>query len=283
MAAALRVGWIGLGHIGAPMAERVRAAGFPFTVWARRPAVCDPWRAQGVAVAASPEALAAACDVVVTVVGGPDDVLGLHRQLMPAARPGTIFIDHSTAAPATGEALAALAAQHGMRALEGPVTGGTVGAERGTLTTFVGGSAEALEAARTVLQSFSGRIVHCGAAGSGYRTKLLNQTFMVGALLGVADGARIARAAGLDAAFLQPALAGGSGDSLIFNGYLARMMSGAGAANFSLGLLLKDLRLARAEAASLGVPAPLLDAAIATVADGVARHGADAGMQALGL
>lgn len=276
-----RIGWIGLGHIGRPMAERVLAAGLPLTVWARRREAAVPLLERGAAWAEDPAALARDSDLVATIVGGPDDVEALHAALMPAARPGTLFLDMTTAAPRTAAACAALAARCGVAVLEAPVTGGVAGAQRGTLTSFVGGDADALERARPLLAAYSARIVHCGAAGSGYRVKLVNQTMIGGTLLGLAEGARLARAAGFTAEALQPALAGGTAAGFLFDAYLARMMSGGGPVSFSLGLLRKDLRLAREESLALGLQPLLLDAAIAALDGAVARHGAQAGVQML--
>lgn len=296
-----RVGWIGLGRIGAPMAERVRAAGWPLVLWARRGATspasagealarrapgAEPSASPAVSWAESAEALAAQCDIVCTVVTGPDDVRALHERLMPRARPGTLFIDLSTATPATAVAAAALAQRHGLMGLDVPVTGGVAGAARGTLTGFVGGEAAALERARPLLGAFAQRLVHCGGPGSGYRTKLVNQTLMAGALMGLADGARLAVAAGgPDVAAMSTTLAGGTGASFLLEGYWPRLVAAAagepGAVTFTLALLHKDLRLARAEAQALGVPAPLLDAALAAVAAAIERHGPEAGVQAL--
>jgi 3-hydroxyisobutyrate dehydrogenase-like beta-hydroxyacid dehydrogenase len=276
-----RVGWIGLGHIGQPMAQRVLAAGFELTLWARRREAAAALLDAGASWADDPLALVRQVDVLCTCVGGPPDVSALHQQLMPQAAPGTLFIDHSTAAPATAVASSALASSHGLQLLDSPVTGGVAGAQRGTLTTFVGGDAAALERARPLLSSFAQRIVPGGAAGGGYRLKLLNQTLMAGSLMGLADGARLARAAGLDAATVKDALGSGSGASALFDNYLPRLMAGSGAATFSLGLLLKDLRLALDEAHALAVPAPLLQAAIDAVAAACSRHGDQAGVQML--
>lgn len=276
-----RIGWIGLGRMGAPMARRVIGAGLPLTVWARRPEAAQALQEAGAACAETPQALAQASDIVVTIVGGPADVQQLHALTMPAARPGTLFVDMSTAAPATAEAAQRDAAAHGLAVIDAPVTGGVAGAQRGTLTTFVGGEAAAREHGAALLQAVAARIVDCGGPGSGYRMKLINQTLMVGALLGVADGMRLARAAGLPAERLQQALSGGTGFSTIFENYLPRMLSGEGTVTFTLGLLAKDLRLARAEAQACGLSAPLLDAAVAAVAAARQRHGDDAGVQVL--
>lgn len=263
------------------MAQRVLDAGFELTLWARRRAAAEPLLERGAAWVDSAEALLPRCDVVCTIVTGPDEVQALHATLMPQARPGTLFIDMSTAAPRTARRAADLAAAHGLQVLDAPVTGGVAGAQRGTLTSFVGGDADALERARPLLASYSQRVVACGPAGSGYRTKLLNQTLMVGSLLGLADGARLARASGMAAADVLAALEGGTGSSFLLPNYLARMISGEGPVTFTLGLLLKDLRLAREEAQALELPMPLLDAALAAVSQAVLRHGAEAGVQEL--
>lgn len=283
-----RVGWIGLGRIGAPMARRVLAAGWPLTLWARRREAAEPLLAHGEGAAAAPVELAAdagqlagRCDIVCTIVTGPQDVHELHATLMPRARPGTLFIDLTTAAPATARVAAERAASFGHASMEAPVSGGVAGAERGTLTCYVGGEAAAVQRARPLLAAFGKELVHCGEAGSGYRIKLVNQVLMAGVLMGVADGARMARAAGLSAATLLPALAGGTARSFLLESYLPRMMAGEGPITFTLGLLLKDLRLARDEAAALALRAPLVEAAIDAVAMAIERHGADAGVQAL--
>lgn len=280
-APAPRIGWIGLGRIGRPMAERVLAAGLPLAVWARRPEVAQPLLAAGATWAADPAALARGCDIVATIVGGPDDVAALHRQMMPAARPGTLFVDLTTASPRTAATSAALAAEHGLLRLEAPVTGGVAGAQRGTLTCLAGGDAAALSAAQPLLAAFAQRIVPCGGAGSGYRFKLFNQALVGGTLLGLADGARLARGAGIPVEVLQPALASGTAAGFLFEAYLGRMVSGAGPVSFSLGLLHKDLRLARDESLALGLPPLGLDAAIAALDRAIQRHGPEAGVQML--
>lgn len=282
---AQRIGWIGLGRIGAPMAERVRAAGWPLMLWARQPgsAAASALLERGATWGGRAEDLARQCDIVCTIVTGPQDVLALHALLMPLAKPGTLFIDLTTATPGTALAAARLAQAHGMQSLDVPVTGGVAGAVRGALTCFVGGEAAALERARPLLSSFGQRLVACGGPGSGYRTKLINQTMVAGVLMGLADGARIARAAGIPAGDLQPALGSGTAGSFLLESYLPRMMGVEGPVTFTLSLFLKDLQLARAEAQALEIDAPLLDAAIAAVAAARQRHGPEAGVQALAL
>lgn len=285
--------------MGVPMARRVRASGWPLVVWARRrvaveeaealvaESIAAPPQPMLVPAAASwaesPQTVARQCDIVCTIVGGPGDVQGLYEAMLPAARPGTLFIDLTTAAPGTAARAQALAHQHGVHAIEAPVTGGVAGAARGTLTCFAGGEAAAVERASPLLAAFASDVVHCGGAGSGYRMKLVNQVLMVGAAMGVADAARMARAAGLHADEMLAALRGGSGASASFENYLPRMLQGTGPVTFALPLLLKDLRLAYAEAAALQVAVPLVEAAIAAVEAAIRRHGPEAGVQALAL
>lgn len=276
-----RIGWIGLGRIGQPMAERVLAAGWPVTLWARRREAALPLLERGAAWVDDAALLARRCDIVCTIVSGPDDVRGLQSLLMPLARPGTLFIDMSTASPGDAASAAQLAREHGLLVLDAPVTGGVAGAQRGALTSFVGGETAALDRARPLLASFSQSLIACGASGSGYRTKLINQALVAGVLMGLADGARLARASGMEPASLQTALAGGTARSFLLESYWPRMLRAEGAVSFTLGLLLKDLRLARAEAQALELSAPLLDAAIAALAAAIDRHGAAAGVQAL--
>jgi 3-hydroxyisobutyrate dehydrogenase-like beta-hydroxyacid dehydrogenase len=277
----VRVGWIGLGRIGAPMAARVLAAGFALSFWARRAGAGAALAVQGAREAGRAESLAEESDIVCTIVTGSDDVRELNERLMPRARPGTLFIDLTTAGPATALAAAALARRHGHAALDAPVTGGVAGAASGRLTAFVGGDAAALERARPLLAAFCQRIVACGEAGSGYRTKLVNQTLVAGVLMGLADGARLARAAGVPADALKSALEGGTASSFLLDAYLPRMMQGGGTVTFTLGLMLKDLLLAQDEALALALQTPLLTAAIAATRRAIERHGEQAGVQAL--
>jgi 3-hydroxyisobutyrate dehydrogenase-like beta-hydroxyacid dehydrogenase len=273
------VGWIGVGNIGLPMAERLAHAGFPMRVWSRRAQAAQPLVDAGAQRTASPEDLAQACEVVVTMLGGPADVIEVQQRLLPHSRPGTLLVDMTTAAPSTALALTELAAAARVDRLDAPVTGGVAGAREGKLTIFVGGEAQSLERCRAILEALGNRIVHCGSAGAGYRMKLVNQTMMAGALLGLAEGAALARAGGLDAAFVADALGAGSASGPLLRSYLPRMVEPGGAVTFTLGMLRKDLTLARDEAHALGGNTRLLAFALASVDEACARFGAEAGVQ----
>ncbi|MCC6250412.1 MAG: NAD(P)-dependent oxidoreductase [Rubrivivax sp.] len=277
----MRIGWIGLGHMGLPMARRLLGAGHALHVWSRRPEAARALVGHGAIAMPDAEALARACDVVCTIVGGPDDVLFLYRCMLPCARPGATFIEMTTASPATAVQLRSLAAPLGVSVLDCPVTGGVAGAMQGKLTTFVGGAADVLERARPVLQVLAARLVHCGAGGSGYRMKLVNQTIVAGVLLGLADGAALARAAGFGAGEVATALGAGTASGMLFDSYIERMVGAAGATTFTLALLRKDLRLARADAQEMRSSTRLVDFALDCVEQACARFGADAGVQCL--
>ena len=276
-----RVGWIGLGNIGAPMALRVAAAGFPLQAWARHPEQAAALAAAGATLATDPESLAQRCDLVATIVGGPQDVSELHRRMIPVARRGTLFVDMTTAAAANADEARVLAASVGANVLDAPVTGGVGGAQRGALTAFVGGDAGALERARPLLAAFCARVVHAGPPGAGYRMKLVNQTMIAGTLLGLAGGARLARACGFASPALKDALSGGTAAGFLFDSYVARMIDGDGPVTFTLGMLRKDLRLARDEVAACGLDTGFHDAALAAVEAACVRHGEREGVQAL--
>lgn len=273
------IGWIGLGRMGAPMAERLLAAGHMLQVWARRPESLAALLAAGARRADTPEALARDCDVVATIVGDSADVAALHARMLPQARPGAVFLEMTTAAPATALRSGELAARRGATVLDCPVSGGVAGARQGLLAQFVGGERAALERCAPLLGVLSRDVVHCGAGGAGYRMKLVNQTMVAGTLLGLAEGARLARAAGFDAALVAQALGRGSASGLLFDSYLQRMLEPGGSVTFTLGLLRKDLRLARDEALAAGTGTRLVDGALAALDEACRRHGEQQGVQ----
>lgn len=275
------VGWVGLGRIGLPMAERALAAGHALHVWSRREDATAPLVAAGARRAASPEDLARTCGIVATIVGGPDDVRELHGRMLPHARRGALYIEMTTASPRVAADAAALTARSGALVVDAPVTGGVAGASAGTLTAFVGGEGAALERARPLLASFCRRIVPCGGPGAGYRMKLVNQAIVTGTLLGLAAGASMARAGGFEGAVVKEALGTGTASGFLFDSYIARMVDPGGAVSFTLAMLRKDATLARDEAASLGLDPAFLDDALASIERACALHGADAGVQFL--
>ncbi|MDE2612979.1 MAG: NAD(P)-dependent oxidoreductase [Burkholderiales bacterium] len=275
------IGWIGLGRMGAPMAERLLGAGHAVRVWARRPEALASAVAAGAIALDTPEQLARECDVVATIVGGTADVAELHARMLPHARPGAVYLEMTTAAPAGARHSGELAARRGATVLDCPVSGGVAGARQGTLAQFVGGDPDAFARCDALLRLCSRHVVHCGASGSGYRMKLVNQTMIAATLLGLAEGVSLARAGGFDGQLVAQALGHGTAAGPLFASYAQRMFDAGGDVTFTLGLLRKDLRLAHDEAAGSGAPTRLLGFVLATLDEACAQHGEAAGVQLL--
>ena len=234
-------GFIGLGSQGAPMARRIVDAGFATVLWARRSASLDPYRDTAARFAGSVEELGASCDVIGLCVVNDDDVREMAGRLLPAMRPGSTLLIHSTVHPDTCRAVAETAARAKVRVLDAPVSGGSPAAEAGQLTVMVGGDPRVLDEVRPVIESFAGLIVHLGEIGAGQHVKLINNSLLV-ANLGLADAALEAGALlGIDRDSLVALLKASSGRSFALD-VRARMDSPAG---FRHGgaLLRKDLGL----------------------------------------
>ena len=234
-------GFIGLGSQGAPMARRMIDAGFPTTLWARRPETLAPYRETAARFAASIEELGAGADHVGLCVVTDDDVRQVCSQLIPAMRPGSIIAIHSTVHPDTCRTVETEAAGRGVRVVDAPVSGGTASAQAGTMAVMVGGDPADLAAARAVFETFGRLIVHLGPVGAGQRAKLINNTLMA-ANLGLAHAALEAGASlGLGREAFVELLKASSGRSFALE-VRARMPSPD---SFMHGgsLLAKDVRL----------------------------------------
>ena len=184
----ITTGFIGLGSQGGPMAQRIIDAGFPTMLWARRAEGLEPYKGTAAKFAATIAELGAACGVVGICVVDDAGVKQTCEALLPAMKPGSIVIIHSTILPETCISLAAKFAERGIELIDAPVSGGGQGAADGTLTVMLGGKAEAVAAAKPVLESFAGLILHLGPVGAGQNAKLVNNTLMA-ANMAMADAA----------------------------------------------------------------------------------------------
>jgi 3-hydroxyisobutyrate dehydrogenase len=241
----VRVGFIGLGSQGGPMARRIVEAGHPTTLWARRPDTLQKFADTAAKVAESPAELAAASDLVCLCVVGDadvDEVAGGERGLLAAIEPGSVIAVHSTVHPDTCRELAKKAAARGVSVIDAPVSGGGDAAAEGRLMVMVGGDADVVERCRPVFETYSDSVVHVGAVGSGQTTKLLNNLLFT-ANLGTASAAlSLATSLGIAPERLTEVVSRSSGNSFALNA-----MSGIGGLD-SLGalagtLLQKDVRL----------------------------------------
>lgn len=259
-AAGMRVGFIGLGVMGAPMARHLLAAGHDLAVWARRPEAADALVAAGAARCASPAALAARSEVVFTIVTTGADVEALafgSGGLVAGFAPGAIHVDMSTIAPATAREIAARYAKSGVRWLDAPVSGGAVGAEQASLAIMAGGEAETLEAVRPLLEAMGRTIVHIGPVGAGQVAKACNQMVMVSAIQACAEAMRLAQAHGVDLAAVRNALMGGSAASRVLEVMGQRMVERDFVPGIEARLHHKDFGLLIEEAVRSGTPLPV--------------------------
>lgn len=275
----VRVGFCGMGTMGAAMAANVARAGFPLTVWNRTPGRAESPLSLGAVEAATPRELAAASDIVVVCVSDSPDVeqvLVGPDGVAEGAAEGSLVIDCSTISPGVTRDLAARLAQQGVAMVDAPVSGGSEGAQKGTLTIMVGGDAADVERARPVLASMGANITHMGPIGAGQATKAVNQVILCGSYLGVAEGIVLAIKAGLDPEQVVGALSGGAARSWVLENRSGRMIADDYPLGFRIALHLKDLGIALDLAREVGASLPVAALASQIEAGLVAKgHGDD--------
>lgn len=242
----MKVGFIGLGSQGGPMAEMIDRAGFDLRIWARREAVRAEYRERGFGVADTPAGLAGDSDLLCLCVTGDDDVRELvdDAGVLGAMRRGSILLIHSTVSPQTCQDVAAAAAPSGVAVLDAPVSGSGEAARGRRLLVLVGGDSAVLERARPVLSSYGDPVVHVGTVGDGQRAKIVNNLACI-ANMAVADlSLRLGESVGLDRAVLRQALLNGSGRSFALDA-LDRLIRPSNAGH-AAALFEKDAQLAGA-------------------------------------
>lgn len=264
-AAPTRVGFVGLGVMGLPMARNLRAAGFDVVGWARRAETVERARGEGIGTRASPAALAVDRDFLVTMVTTSEDVVEVALGpdgLVAAAPKGSVLVDMSTIAPATSRRLAAACAARDVGFLDAPVSGGSFGAEAGTLTIMVGGEAATLERARPLFNAVGDptRVFHAGPVGSGEVVKLVNNMLVGSISAATLEALLVGVLAGADLKTLVDVVEVSSGGSAQLSGQLKlRALAGEFDPGFATRLLVKDLGLAATLAAEAGAATPVTD------------------------
>ncbi len=262
----LEIAFIGLGVMGGPMAGHLAAAGHNVTAYNRTASRARTWleaqRAEGrdAHIAATPAEAAGGADIVLTCVGNDADLEAVTLGpdgAFAAIAPDALFIDHTTVSAAMARRLDGAARSAGFAALDAPVSGGQAGAENGRLAIMCGGSDEALERARPVMQSYGSRIVHVGAAGAGQTAKMANQMCIAGTLAGLSEAIRLADAADLDMERVLEAISGGAAQSWQMENRWQTMVAGEFDHGFALDWMRKDLGYALEEARRLGLSAPV--------------------------
>jgi len=251
------VGLAGVGIMGRGMAQNLLAKGFELWLWNRTPSKLEPLLAQGARAASSPAELASRCEVLLTCLSdtGPvETVLFGPSGAAEGLRSGGVVVDTSTISPSKTREFAARLGERGVTLLDAPLSGGSEGAARGTLSVMVGGPADALERVRPVLEAVGKQITHVGPSGSGQMVKLVNQILVVGTMLSMAEALTFAQAAGLDLDKTLSAVSGGAAGSWTLSNRGPQILRRDFRPGFSVDLQQKDLRLVLAAADELGVP-----------------------------
>ena len=251
------VGFVGTGIMGAPMARNLAQAGFAVTAHNRTAAKAEALREHGVAVAGSPAEAARGASVVITMLPDTPDVLAAvegEGGVAEAMAPGGVFIDMSTISPGETRALADRLAGRGIAMLDAPVSGGSWGAEQGTLTIMVGGEREAFERCLPALEAMGKTITLMGPSGMGQTTKLVNQILVAGTCAAVAEALVFASAQGADLLKTIEAVSGGAAGSWQLANLGPRMARRDFAPGFMVKLQQKDLRLILEAAQERSVP-----------------------------
>ena len=256
----MKLGFIGLGVMGRPMALHLIEAGHELSVYARRAEAAQPLVDAGAKACASPAEVAAASEVVFTMVTTGADVeqvaLG-EGGILHGAKPGTVVIDMGTIPPGTARRIAAQLAARGIETIDAPVSGGEVGARNATLAIMAGGKAEVLERVRPLLEKLGKTLVHVGPNGAGQVAKACNQMIMVSCIEAVAEAMLLAEKSGADPEKVRQALAGGSAGSRVLEVFGARMTARDFKAGVEARLHHKDFGILLDEAVTLGAPLPI--------------------------
>jgi len=243
------IGFIGLGIMGRPMSLNLLKAGYPLVVHSRSPAPVDAVVSQGATRASSPREVAAASDIVITMLPDSPDVervVSGENGVLEGIRPGALIIDMSTISPVVAKRLAAEAEKRGATMLDAPVSGGEIGAINATLSIMVGGPEEAFQRALPAFEAMGKSIIRIGEAGAGQVCKACNQIVVALTIEAVGEALTLARKAGVNAAKVREALLGGFAQSRVLDVHGQRLLDRNFKPGFRARLHLKDLAIALA-------------------------------------
>ena len=251
------IGFIGLGIMGQGMSHNLLHAGFTLNVWNRTRSRMDPLIEAGAIGCANPAEVAAKSDITITCVSDTPDVEAVilgENGVIFGAREGSLLIDMSTISPHTTRTIAATLAEKGVDMLDAPISGGSEGAAKGTLSIMIGGDAAQVERAMPALHAMGKAITHVGDTGAGQTVKLVNQILVVVTMLGVSEALLFAQAGGLDLNKTLDAVKAGAAGSWMLSNRGPQVIERDWRPGFTIDLQQKDLRLVLEAADQLGVP-----------------------------
>ena len=252
-----RVGFIGLGIMGQGMARNLLRAGFDLTVWNRTATKAEALASEGAKLASSPADLASRCDVIIVCVSDTPDVelvLFGENGVTQGVSSGALVIDCSTISPIKTKAFATTLAQQGVHMLDAPLSGGSEGAAKGTLSIMVGGEADQVERAMPLFKAMGKTITHVGGNGAGQMVKLVNQILVANSMLALGEAFLFAHAGGLDLQKTLQAIEGGAAGSWTLSNRGPQVIKRDWRPGFMIDLQQKDIRLILEAADALGAP-----------------------------
>ncbi|RXK18648.1 NAD(P)-dependent oxidoreductase [Macrococcus sp. DPC7161] len=252
----MKVGFIGTGVMGSSMASHIQGELF---VYNRTKKKAQGLIDQGATWCDSPKIVAQSSDIVITMLGYPDDVYETYlgeESLIKGAKPGQIFIDCTTSSPELADEIYEAFKEKDISVLDAPVSGGDVGAKNGTLSIMVGGDEAAYEKVLPILEMFGQKIQYFGKAGSGQHTKMANQIAIASGMIGVAESLYYAKSAGLDVERVLETISQGAAGSWSLSNLAPRMLKGDYQPGFYTHHFLKDMGIALMEAEKMGIQLP---------------------------
>jgi 3-hydroxyisobutyrate dehydrogenase-like beta-hydroxyacid dehydrogenase len=257
-----RIGFIGLGSMGKPMAENLIKAGYSLTVvYHRNRAPAEELEALGATIVGSIEELAESSEVVITIVPKDEQMLDVYTSpdgLLAHLKPGAVCIEMTSSKPETVKQIAQAAAEKKVQVLDAPVSGGVAGAQQGTLSIMVGGDREVLEQCRPILAAMGSKIFYTGEVGSGKAIKMINQLLNAGNTYIASEALYLARQLELDLGLLTEVIQNSSGDSFVFRNAAAKfMIPERFEGGFKLDLMTKDVQLSLDQADDSGIELPI--------------------------
>lgn len=246
-----RVGWIGTGVMGTPMCQHLQHAAYRLTIYTRSRSKASVVLAKGATWADSPAAVAEQTDVVMTMVGFPNDVRDVYFEehgLLAATRPGMVLIDMTTTDPSLAQDIALAAQKRGAFAVDAPVSGGDVGARNAALSIMIGGATPAVQAIMPLLECLGKKIVHQGDSGAGQHAKLCNQIVIAGTMIGVCESLLYGYKAGLQLDRMLESIRGGAAACWTLDHLAPRILTRNFDPGFFVEHFIKDMGIALEEA-----------------------------------
>ena len=255
----MKVAFIGMGTMGAPMALNILTAGHAVVVHNRTREKELPLADAGALRADTPWEAAAQAELIITCVSDTPDVEAIilsDEGVVHGAAPGSLVVDMSTISPSATRHISATLSEREVHMLDAPVSGGSEGAKNGMLAIMVGGAADDVQRAMPVLEAMGKTITHVGSIGSGQMTKAINQVILAGTFMGVAEGMVLGMKAGLDMQKVIAAISGGAAGSWVLSNRAMNMVNNTYPLGFRTRLHHKDLRIALEAARNMGLTLP---------------------------